>query len=427
MENGNTGIERISEFSKKFSVISTYLGYKKFSGLKPKVLFFNSSGWIVSEVHSALKSLDIPIEVLNVSHLNPENKNLTLENYLQFHKELIKILVDFKPDCILTINHAAFDSIGLLTKILDQFKIPFISWFVDSPLYIFKNPDPQRSKFLYLFSWEKSYVDRLKELQFENVFYLPLATGHEQLSSLELSEEEDKRFSCDCAFVGNSNKGNAEEWFDKEFSSDEFMKLSNLAIEKQITVPNREMRDIIRELDTLNLLAKFDMEFNLKYEAYCILRATEIYRDRVVNKLSKEFDFKIFGDEEWLKLYPDHYYGKVDYYKELPKLYKKAKIIINVTSFQMVSAVNQRVFDVFSSGGFLISDYREDYDLLFGKGVIPVYKNPDDLTEIVKKYLADEEERKSISESVKQILKKKHNYRLRLIELFEKVKNNYHE
>jgi spore maturation protein CgeB len=425
--NNNIGVERISEFSKKFSVISTYLGYKKFQAEKVRVLFLNSSGWIVSEVLQALKNNNCNVEVINVSHLNPENKNLTLDDYLHFHKELIKKLIEFKPDCILTINHAAFDSIGLLSKILEQFKMPFISWFVDSPLYIFKNAEPQKSNYLYLFLWEKSYVERLIELGFSHVFYLPLASGHESLAITPITAQERELYNCDVAFVGNSNKENTTDWFNKEYTSPKIIELTNEAVKFQIKNPDVEMRHILHDLDTANLLDKFDSETKLQFEAYCTLKATELFRNKVVKMLSENFNLKIFGDERWKENYSKNYCRKLDYYKDLPKLYKNAKIIVNVTSFQMNSAVNQRVFDVFFAGGFMISDYRSDYDGLFGTNVVPVYKSIDELQNLVKFYLNQEQERKKISEIIREIVTKNHLYSMRISELFSTVKMNYHE
>jgi spore maturation protein CgeB len=423
----NIGVERISEFSKKFSVISTYLGYKKFQTENIRVLFFNSNGWIVPEVIDNLKKSNYKIDVINVSHLNPKNKNLTLDDYLHFHKELIKKLVEFKPDCILTINHAAFDSFGLLSKILEQFKMPFISWFVDSPLYIFKNAEPQKSNYLYLFSWEKSYVKRLIDLGFSNVFYLPLASAHESSQNISITSEEKKIYNCDVAFVGNSNKEKTEDWFDKEYSSPKIIEFTNEAVDFQIMNPETEMRYIFKKLDTSNLLDKYDDDTKLHFEAFCILKATEKLRDEVVKSLSGNFNFKIFGDERWKAGYKENYCGKIDYYKDLPKLYKCAKIIVNVTSFQMNTAVNQRVYDVFSAGGFMISDYRSDYDILFGKDEIPVYKSINELHRLIKYYLGQETERNNIIQKISAIIKKNHSYSIRIKDLFSIVKKNYHE
>jgi len=426
-ELNNFGVGRISDFSKKFSAISTYLGYKKFVGGKYRVLLFDSSSWIIPEIKSVLKKDQYEYDSIAVHHLNPENKKLTLEDYLQFHKILIKKLIEFKPDCILTVNHAAFDSIGLLTKILDQFKIPFISWFVDSPLYIFKNPEPQKSNLLFLFTWEEAYVKRLYDLDFKNVYYLPLACGHEKYNDVTPNEEDINRFSSDVVYVGNSNMQNVNDWSNEYYNTPELLKLSDDAIDIQINNPEKQMYIILNELDKTKILSKFEEEEKLRFEAYCILKATAIYRDHIVSLLSENYNFKIFGDEKWKEKYEKYYYGSVDYYKDLPKLYKCAKIVINTTSFQMNTAINQRVYDVFFDNGFLISDYRKDYDTLFGKNVIPTFKSKDELISLINYYLSKKDERKLLSQKISDIIKEKHLYSNRLLEMFTKVKNNYHE
>ncbi|HQJ74001.1 MAG TPA: hypothetical protein PKW14_00280 [Bacteroidota bacterium] len=76
-ELNNFGVGRISDFSKKFSAISTYLGYKKFVGGKYRVLLFDSSSWIIPEIKSVLKKDQYEYDSISVHHLNPENKKLT--------------------------------------------------------------------------------------------------------------------------------------------------------------------------------------------------------------------------------------------------------------------------------------------------------------------------------------------------------------
>jgi spore maturation protein CgeB len=419
------GLDRISEFSKKFSAISTYLGYKKFENDKPRVLVFNSQGWCCPDVIYTLKKMNYPVLLLDTKHLDPGNKSLTLEDYLKFHKVLIQSLIEFKPDCILTLNHAAFDSLGLLTKILDQFSIPFISWFVDSPLYIFKNPVSQLSKNLFLFCWEKTYIKRLEDLGFSNVFFIPLGASPDFFSEPAISQEDENIYSCDVAFVGNSNKEGTEKYLLKEFLSEPFSLISEKAINMQLENPEKPMNLIFNEIDIEKNLEKFEIDIRLTFESYCVLESTSRKRIETVRTLSNNFNFKIFGDEGWKDEFPDHYVKSLDYYRELSKVYKLAKVVVNLTSFQMNTAINQRIFDAPLTGGFIISDYKKDYDELFGKDVVPTFRKEDEMISKINYYLENETERLAKTAEIKKIILEKHSYEYRIKELFSMVKEKF--
>ena len=425
-DNDKEQIERISGFAEKFSAISQYLNYKKFANEKHRILFLNARGWLSTEVINAIRLNGYEIQVIDIENLDVKRGRVSKEDYFGFHKVLIKGLLEFRPDCIFTINHAAFDTMGLLIRILEQFRIPCISWFVDSPIFIFEDTEPQKSKYLHIFVWEKSFIKRLKELGFENVVYLPLATSKDFLNEKTISKNKIKKFTCDVAFVGASNTEDADIMLEKGKFQEEEMELSKRAIDYQIMHSDIEMRLILSELDN-GSFSKLSEHRKILLECYSVLKATSNFREDVVSILSKNFNFKLFGDEIWNKMYPSHYFGKLDYYKEVHHLYKYAKIIVNTTSFQMNTAVNQRVYDTFLCDGFLVSDYREDYDILFGKNVIPVFRSTEEMVEIVQYYLEHEKERKEKIETIKSIIKSKHRYIYRVEELFLNMKKYYHE
>ena len=66
----------------------------------------------------------------------------------------------------------------------------------------------------------------------------------------------------------------------------------------------------------------------------------------------------------------------VDYYTELPDVYRRSDINFNITSCQMPSTVNQRLFDVPLAGGFLLTDPQKDATELFREGEeVVVYRS----------------------------------------------------
>jgi spore maturation protein CgeB len=92
----------------------------------------------------------------------------------------------------------------------------------------------------------------------------------------------------------------------------------------------------------------------------------------------------------------------------------------------MSRAVNQRVFDVPACGAFLLTDYQESLDELFeiGKELV-VYRHKDEIPEIVRYYLKNPEQRKTIAMKGRQRVLKEHTYKHRLNELINYMKDRY--
>jgi spore maturation protein CgeB len=59
------------------------------------------------------------------------------------------------------------------------------------------------------------------------------------------------------------------------------------------------------------------------------------------------------------------FHGPVDYRRALRKVYASHAVNLNISALQLETSVNNRVFDCFASGGFLLSDYKSDMREIF--------------------------------------------------------------
>ena len=84
----------------------------------------------------------------------------------------------------------------------------------------------------------------------------------------------------------------------------------------------------------------------------------------------------------------------------LRKYYSSAKIVLNDTlpAMKKYGFINNRVYDVTASGGFLISDYMKEIEEIYGD-TIPMWKSEDELIELVRYYLAPEHEQERIDKA----------------------------
>jgi hypothetical protein len=80
------------------------------------------------------------------------------------------------------------------------------------------------------------------------------------------------------------------------------------------------------------------------------------------------------------------YYMPTIDYADVNKVYADSKFNINISSFQMDSAVNNRIIDVALSGGFLLTDKKNDLEKISPFFSEITFSTPLELNELIEKY-----------------------------------------
>jgi spore maturation protein CgeB len=156
------------------------------------------------------------------------------------------------------------------------------------------------------------------------------------------------------------------------------------------------------------------------FASYCIHLASAEKRRLCLQPLL-ELGLRFAGDAEgWkamfgnnIKVLPD-----IDYRNELRSHYLQSSIHINITSCQMPSAVNQRVFDIPLCGRFVISDNQSDLLELFPKNAICAANSPEEYAELAKFYLKNPGEKEEIIKNAREHALKEHLYKERVRKIF---------
>lgn len=150
---------------------------------------------------------------------------------------------------------------------------------------------------------------------------------------------------------------------------------------------------------------KFYYEYD-KDKSHDILFVGRPGYERISAKWAIEngFEVALYGNG-WQNIAPIEFY-KGDYIdnNELNKYYSSAKIVLNDTREDMKKAgfISNRVFDVTASGGFLISDYMEEIEHFYGDS-IPMFKNKEELKELLSYYLSHPDEREKKAKKAQEI------------------------
>jgi spore maturation protein CgeB len=210
---------------------------------------------------------------------------------------IISAIIDAKP--LLTVNHLGFDEGGALSSFLSSIDMPVASWFVDSPELIMSGFESNATDNVVLFTWDASYIDRMREAGFSEVEYLPLGADEIIFRPYRSGKHRKKlkRFISEISFVGNSMVDPAEEWRDKvdESLHPAIDETAVAMVDRSMTVSDaigRLESDLRRRVESLSLREKAD------FEGAVIWKATLFYRLSCIGKIA-EFRPVVYGDGRW--------------------------------------------------------------------------------------------------------------------------------
>jgi len=389
--------------------------YPKFREWPPRVLLVTSKYFLMGEIIAACERLGAPHRFLDLGAKEV--------GCAEFVEELLRAVVEFRPDFVFTVNHLGVDREGVLVDLLHRLELPLASWFVDNPHLILSVYERLCSPLTALFTWDADNLASLRELGFEHVRYMPLATDTHRFRPGAPGRGQ---WKARVSFVGNSM-------------------VTKVAKRLEAAAPPPALADAFediaagfRESDERSVpaylahsrpglfsafLGMDGIERRLAFEALITWEATRQYRLSCVRQ-TLPFSPLIVGDPSWKLLLPDEgrawrWHHELSYYDDLPGFYPCSEINFNCTSKQMKGAVNQRVFDVPAAGAFLVTDHREQIEDLFRVGSeVVCYNEPEEAGEIVRHYLERPEARARVVAAARERILREHTYDLRLTRLF---------
>lgn len=336
-----------------------------------------------------------------------------LQNTLSYESSLTRHIQENRPEFILSINMKGFDANGVLSEIASRFDIPVVVWFVDDPHPILLHQARFIRPGMTALCWERTYIPWLTKQGFNRVGYLPLATDPNRF----VPARNDTLAKL--GFVGSSMGTHFINEIKKKFLwRDTLTTVMDNAAKVLLNDLSRNVFDIIKEnCRILDCQLPFGDQRNLTWLCSCVIHTAGMLRRKETIGSLIPLGIETFGDPEgWRELLGDSLqtHPNIDYRTELNSIYGKILINVNITSCQMATAVNQRVFDIPASGGFLITDNQKDLSELFDKSEFVAYEDIDDLREKVRFYELNPGARDSITQKARSRILNEHTYLNRL-------------
>jgi spore maturation protein CgeB len=259
---------------------------------------------------------------------------------------------------------------------------------------------------MFAWCWERAYIPWLKEKGFAGSEWLPLA------GDSKLFYPQKKKIVYELMFTGSAMAGG---FLDKIWKHVQYEKSEALYMAENTAY----------HILTGGMTAEQvpgDTKDEAWFASYCIHLASAEKRRLCLEPLLA-MGLRFAGDADgWKSMFgkktkalPD-----IDYRKGLCSHYLRGNIHINITSCQMPSAVNQRVFDIPLCERFVISDNQSDLSELFPQTAICAANSPEEYADLAKFHLTNPTAKDQIIKAAREHILKEHLYRERVKKILSK-------
>ena len=384
------------------SQLKEYFNYRKFAAGQKRILFLDKGYFLQQESMACLREMGHVVYPLKVA----DEAKVMLER-------LLKSCVEFKPDAILGMNHFGLDAQGKISALLNELNIPVIFWYLDDFRFIIQQAEHLTRPNVLLFTFEKEDVPELKELGFEHVFYLPTASALDLNKNYRNTEFSYLREAV--SYVGSSFEPTKKQWLRPGYEE----KLAQLNLAQYFAQQGLSVVDFVLR-EQAHLFRSKDEVYH--YAGYVSAQATQDYRVRILKNVSHE-NVHIFGDDKWRDLgLAAQVHPAVHNLQAAPSVFANSQINLNISSCQLKSGVNLRLYDIPAAGGFLLTDWKESVSGLFelDKEVV-VYRSVEELNELIVFYSRHPEQRNKIIKNAGERIAAEHLLRHRLQAILEKA------
>lgn len=339
-------------------------------------------------------------------------------------------------DMVFTVNY-----FPLISNVCERTGVKYVSWTCDNPL-ISMYHESVFHDCNYIFTFDKTNYLEFREMGVKHIWYLPLAVDTERMDALlgvpeeagrrkAAQDTEMQKYRGDVAFVGSLYERNSYDKIKNRLP--EYLRgYFDAVMEAQLNISGA---NIVEPMLTTNILEQLQEYFQLEKsegsfsDLGLIFQTTvlgfkiaEIERRRALIELSKHYKVNVYSNSDVSDLLRIQYCGSVDYWSEMPKVFRMSKINLNFTIPNIKSGIPLRIWDVLGCGGFLLTNYQAEIPYYFKEGEdLVCFDGLEDLCEKVGYYLEHEEERKRIAWNGYHKVREKHSYIERIHTILDTV------
>jgi spore maturation protein CgeB len=334
----------------------------------------------------------------------------------------VEILKKGKCSVLFTVNEWGIDSDGIFYEFLSKNNVIHINWCVDDPFYeeFTGNKKFKSAPLRFDFVSDRDYMNKMIERGYQ-VSFLPLATDP-ALFYPEMTMEDK-----DVVFVGNSYLAQIDMFV--EHVQDDIGPLVPF-IASLIDHYKRDCLNIDLEQRIISYLEKNGKSGQTKsFEKIifvCKQLAGYMYRKDIISGIVTHFPgCTIYGDDGWKQIIDSQKVKKVAYGDQLRSLYNTVRVNIDCNRAVIRDGLTQRPFDIMACKKFVITSnkniVKELYETSGANKEIVMFRNRDELYDMVNYYLKNERERIAIAERGYVRVMNEHTYDHRIRSIFRTI------
>lgn len=329
---------------------------------------------------------------------------------------------------VFTINYFPY-----ISQICERLKILYVCLSVDCPvLELFSDTIHNKCNRIFLFDYNQ-YL-QFKDENPDCIFYLPLATNVNRWDNLLSGNEAPSPIaaSYDVSFVGSLYTEKSPylalplSAFDRGFCDG--------LIEAQLKLPGLGLIEEALTSEPISSIKASDPSFHTLPDSftdtdayvasnyYLGMQASSLERIRILNALSENFQVDLFTRSDTSAVTNVRCHNGVSTHREMPLVFNRSKINLNITIRSIQSGLSQRIWDVMGCGGFLLTNYQEELPEYFEIGKdLECYENISDCIQKIQYYLAHDDIRREIAANGYKKVKAMHTYTIRIAQILKSL------
>ena len=154
-------------------------------------------------------------------------------------------------------------------------------------------------------------------------------------------------------------------------------------------------------------------------EKHITVKERQIFLSTIAEKYSPEvFSLYTNSDLSSMPVLQAHNKGIVDYDKEMPLVFNRSRINLNITLRSIHSGIPLRVMDILGCGGFVLSNYQPELAEFFKEDEeIVLFRSLEECLDKIDYYLSHEDKRAQIARAGFDAVKKNFDYKTGLSKL----------
>ena len=389
-----------------------------------EVLFYRYNSICEPDVIAAFEKLGLTVieerSQMTDKNVTPAQTVDAVGKMLIDHKFLFAFSINFFP---------------ALSEVCEIAHVPYVCWTVDVPVLELFSP-ALKNKCNRVFMFDRTQYQYFKDRNPEGIFYLPLATNVGRWDEViaKVSPVALNSFASDISFVGSLySEKNA---YKKIEGMSEYAKgyVQGL-IEAQLQVygvnfiESMLTDELMKEFDKLvpdmhQPLCDGDDAAQRYLMAHCFIGSeiAEKERVRLLNALAEYYPVDLYTYSDANLVPAVHTHKGVKTLTEMPLVFNKSRINLNITMRPIATGLSLRLFDVCGCGGFLLTNWQEELPELYEPGVeVEYFGSKEELLDKAGYYLEHEEERMAIARAGYERTKACHTYDMRIAEMIRVV------